>query len=119
MLSGKRVMVVSPDERAGSGLAASLALLNASVTGPLRDGGAALAALAAAWPDAVVVDYGRDARGLLMLLDHLADVGTPTVLCVDPGLAPPMRSRASFVSVLLQPVPPMRVVGEVAVLLDL
>ncbi len=119
MLSGKTIMVVSPDERAGSGLAASLALLNASVAGPLRDGAEALASLAAARPDAVVIDYARGERALLTLLEHLAGTGTPTVLCVDPGLAPPFRTRGLPVSVLLQPVPPMRVVGEVAVLLDL
>jgi chemotaxis response regulator CheB len=119
MLGSKRVLVVSGDAEGGRHLVEAIELVGGRIVGRSVDGAEALPLVVRTRPDAVVVDFAGGGPGMLALLDELLASGTPVVICAEPGHLPEFRGRHPTVSVLPVPVRPMRVVGEIAVLLRL
>lgn len=119
MLSSRRVLIVSGDVGVGQLLIEAVELMNGRIVGPAVSAAEAMPLLASANPDVVVIDYGSAGPGGLPLLDQLLKSGRPVVICAEPGLLPEFRGEHPTVSVLSTPVRPMRIVGEIAVLLRL
>ncbi len=119
MLSNRRVLIVAGDVAVGQPLVEAVEALNGRIVGPVVTASEAAPLLAAARPDVVVVDHGSAGPGATTLLDGLLKSGTPVVICAEPGLLPEYRGGHPTLSVLPTPVRPMRVVGEIAVLLRL
>lgn len=117
MLDGSRVLIACGDGEAGLHIASAFALVQARVIGPVLVGEQALAEIDHLRPDALVVEPTGNGPGLIPLLERALREGIPTVICAEPGLLPEFRGRHPFLSVLQSPCRPLRLVGEVAVLL--
>lgn len=118
MLQGNRVLLACPDRDLGQEVASAFIMMGAMVVGPVPTGAQAIAEIDRLAPDAVVVEPGRADSDLLPLLERVLRDGIPTVVCAEPGLLPEFRGRHPTLSVLSSPCRPLRVLGEVAVLLE-
>lgn len=118
MLQGNRVLIAYPDRESGQEVASAFLMMGAEVVGPVPTGALAMAELDRMPPDVVLVEPGGPDADLIPLLERVLRDGIPTVVCADPGLLPEFRGRHPTLSVLSAPCRPLRVVGEVAVLLE-
>ncbi len=119
MLGNRRVLIVAGNVEVGQPLIEVVELVHGRVMGPAANAEEAVQLLTSPSPDAVVIDHGSAGPGVMGLLDRLLASGTPVVICADPSLLPQFRGEHPTLSVLSAPVRPMRIVGEIAVLLRL
>lgn len=120
MLDGRRVLVVAHDEESGRAIAESLMLVRADIAGPYTATGTSEVI---ADPDlrglsAAVIEMSRVDDGVSALLARLTAERIPLVICAPPGLLPEFRGQHPAISVLPLPTLPLRILGEVAVLIE-
>jgi hypothetical protein len=120
MLDGRRVLVVAHEEASGRAIAESLMLVKADIAGPYTVAGTPEAI---ADPDlrglsAAVIEMSRVDEGVSALLARLTAERIPLVICAPPTLLPEFRGQHPAISVLPLPTLPLRILSEVAVLIE-
>ena len=121
-LQGKRVLIVDDDEDIVSSIDLALRTEGA-ITETVMDGNAAVSAVHAAVPDAVVLDMMLPKRSGFLVLEKIGEVpDPPVVVMITANQGKRHMAYAASLGVdayLIKPIPLQRLVDKVVELLEL